>query len=84
MGRGEFSGCPVVKTLTPNAEYAGGIPSSGAKIPHASWLKIYIYIKQNNKFNKEFKNGPHLKTKILKTERNNDKKPAKNTVTDIA
>ena len=44
----------------------------------------YIYIKQNNKFNKEFKNGPHLKTKILKTERNNDKKPAKNTVTDIA
>ena len=30
---------------------------------------IYIYIKQNNKFNKEFKNDPHQKTKIFLKER---------------
>ena len=41
----------------------GSIPGEGAKIPHASWPKNQN-IKQKqycNKFNKNFKNGPHKK-----------------------
>ena len=50
---------------------AGSIPVGGAKIPHALWPKKKD-IKQKqyyNKFNKDFKNGPHpknlFKTKYL-------------------
>ena len=53
----------VVKTLPSSAGGAGSIPGWGAKIPHASWPK-YQNIKQKqycNKFNKDFKNGPHQK-----------------------
>ena len=57
----DFPGGPVVKTSPSNAEGAGSIPGQGAKILHASGLKKQN-IKQKqycNKFNKEFKNGPH-------------------------
>ena len=57
-----------LKSLT--ARDACLIPGRGAKIPHASWPKIQKNIKQKqycNKFNKDFKNGPHQnKKKILK------------------
>ena len=53
----------MVKTSPFNAEAMGLIPGQGAKIPHVLWPKNQK-IKQKqycNKFNKEFKNGPHLK-----------------------
>ena len=55
----DFPGDPVVKTSPSNS-----IPGQGAKIPHTSWPKNQN-IKQKqycNKFNKDFKNGPHQKT----------------------
>ena len=61
----DFPGGPVVKTSPSNAGGAGSIPGQGTKIPHASWLKNQN-IKQKqycNKFNKDFKNGPHQKKK---------------------
>ena len=60
--RRDFPG-PVVKTSSSNAGGAGLIPGQGAKIPHASRPKNQN-IKQKqycNKFNKDFKNGPHQK-----------------------
>ena len=57
----------VVKTSPSNAGGAGLITDWGAKIPHALWPKE-LDIKQKqywNKFNKNFKNGPHQK--IFKT-----------------
>ena len=56
-----FPGGPVVETLPSNAEGAGLIPGLGAKIPHALWLENQDIrkLKQCNKFNKDFKNGPH-------------------------
>ena len=61
----DFPGGPVVKTLPSNAGGAGPIPGWGAKIPHALWPKNQnIKQKQHyNKFNKDFKNGPHQKKK---------------------
>ena len=62
----------MVKTLSSNAEGVGSIPGQGAKIPHASWPKNQN-IKQKqycNKFNKDFKNGPHKKKSL----KNKDKK----------
>ena len=64
-----FPGGPVVKASPSNAGGAGLIPGRGAKIPHALWPKNQN-IKQKqycNKFNKDFKNGPHQKN--LKKER---------------
>ena len=59
----------MVKTLPSNAEGVGSIRGRGAKIPHASQPENQN-IKQKrycNKFNKDFKNGPHQKNKkILK------------------
>ena len=64
----DFPGGPAVKTSPSTAGGAGLIPGRGAKIPHASQPKIQnIKQKQNcNKFNKDFKNGPHQKKKIFK------------------
>ena len=59
----DFPGSPVVKTLPSNAGAVGSIPGRGAKIPQAPWPKNQN-IKQKqycNKFNKDFKNGPHQK-----------------------
>ena len=58
----------MVRTSPSNAGGAGSIPGQGAKIPHALRPKNQnIEEKQCcNKFNKDFKNGPHQKKKILK------------------
>ena len=56
------------KTSPSNSGGACSIPSQGAKIPHASWPKNKN-IKQKqycNKFNKDFKNGPHPKKIFIK------------------
>ena len=58
----------MVKTSPFNAGCAGSIPGWGANIPHDSRPKNQN-IKQKqycNKFNKDLKNGPHQKKKILK------------------
>ena len=60
---GDFPGGPVVKTSLSNEGGVGSIPGRGAKIPHALWPKNQN-VKQKqycNKFNKDFKNGPHQK-----------------------
>ena len=51
--------------LWQSSSYVGPTPGQGAKNPHALGLKRQI-IKQKqycNKFNKDFKNGPHQKRK---------------------
>ena len=51
----------MVKTSLSSAGGMGSIPGQGARIPHASRPKNRS-IKQEqycNKFNKDFKNGPH-------------------------
>ena len=35
----DFSGGPVVKTLSSNAGVEGSTPGQAAKIPYVSWLK---------------------------------------------
>ena len=58
----------MVKTSPSSAGGAGSIPGNGAKIPHVSWPKNQN-IKQKqycNKFNKDFKNGPHQKKSFKK------------------
>ena len=58
----------MVKTSPSNAGGAGSIPGQGAKNPHPSWPKNQN-IKQKqycNKFNKNFKNGPHQKNLLKK------------------
>ena len=58
----------MVKNSPSNAVGAGLIPGQGAKIPYASRPKSQN-IKQKeycNKFNKDFKNGPHQKKKKKK------------------
>ena len=55
----------MVKTSPSSAVGACSIPGWGIKIPHASWPKNQN-IKQKqycDKFNKDFKNGPHQKKK---------------------
>ena len=60
----DFPGGPVVKTSPSNAGVTGSISGrGGAKIPRASRSKN-PNVKQKqycNKFNKDFKNGPHQK-----------------------
>ena len=65
---GNFPGIPVVKTLPSNIRVAGSIPGQGAKIPRASRpINQNIIQKQYyNKFNKDFKNGPHQKKFFFK------------------
>ena len=63
---GDFPGGPVVKTSPPNAGSASSIPGRGAKIPHASWPKNIKQKQYCNKFNKDFKNGPHKKKNLKK------------------
>ena len=64
----DFPGGPVVKTSPPNAGVTGSISGQGAKIPHASQSKN-PNVKQKrycNKFNNDFKNGPHQKHLLKK------------------
>ena len=61
---GDFPGGPVVETSSSKAVDVGLILGQGANIPHVSGPKNQ-HIKQKqycNKFNKDFKNGPHQKT----------------------
>ena len=58
----------MVKTSSSNAGGAGSIADWGGKISHGSGPKIQN-VKQKqccNKFNKDFKNSPHQKTKQKK------------------
>ena len=60
---GDFPDGPVLKTSPFNSGGVGSIPGGGTKMPHASQPKNQN-IKQKqycNKFNKDFKNGPHQK-----------------------
>ena len=55
----------MVKTVPSSVGGAGSIPGRRTKIARASWPKNQN-IKQKqycNKFNKDFKNGPHQKKK---------------------
>ena len=58
----------MVKTLPSTAGGAGSNPGQGAKIPYALWPKNQnIRQKQYcNKFNKDFRTGPHPKKKIFR------------------
>ena len=67
FSRQEYS--PVVEISPSKAGGAGSILGQSAKIPYALWPKSQN-IKQKqycNKFNKDFKNGPHQKNKNKKT-----------------
>ena len=65
---GDFPGGPVVKTLPSNAGGAGSIPGWGAGVPHASRPEGQNTKQKQycNKFNKDFKNGPHQKKNLKK------------------
>ena len=67
----DFPGSPVIKTSPSNAGGVGSIPGRGAKISHASQPKNQNRELEQccNKFNKDFKDGPHHKNpKNKKTE----------------
>ena len=53
----------MVKTSPSNKGAVGSIPGQGSKIPHASGPKNQSmeHTQYCNKFNKDFKNGPHQK-----------------------
>ena len=61
----DLPGDPVVKTSPSEAAGVDSIPRQWAKIPHASWPENQkIRQKQYcNKFNKDYKYGPHQKKK---------------------
>ena len=58
-------GGPVVKMSPSDAGRADSIPLGGAGAPHALWPKNQEVKQQRycNRFNKDFKNGPHQKKK---------------------
>ena len=63
----------MIKTLPSNVGVVSLIPGQGVKILDASWPK-----KQNirqkqyyNRFNKDFKNGPHQKRNLKKKRKKN-------------
>ena len=60
----------MVKISPSSVGGVGSIPDQGAKIPHALWpkKKKAKHKQYCNKFNKDFKNGPHQKKKTLKKE----------------
>ena len=64
------------KTSPSSAVCAGLTPGQGAKIPHAAGPKKNNIKKKQycNKFNKDFKNGPHQKKKSLKRKNSFKKK----------
>ena len=62
----DFPGDPAVKTWPSNAGGGGSIPGQGAKILQASWPKNQNINKPFNKFDKDFKNGPHQKKDLKK------------------
>ena len=69
----DFPGGPVVKTSPSSAGGVGSIPDRGAKIPHAPRPKNQNRKQKQycNKFNKDFKNGPHQKKNLEKKKKRN-------------
>ena len=65
---GYFTGGLVVETSPCSAGDTGSIPGQGGKIPHASGPKSQNIRQKHylNKFNKDFKSGPHQKEKKRK------------------
>ena len=63
----DWPGGQAVRASPSSAGAAGSVPSRGAETPHVSRPKTQgIKQKQyRNKFNKAFKNGPHLKKQKL-------------------
>ena len=64
----DFPGSPVVKTSKAfQCRGAGSIPGQQAKIPHASQPKNQNGKQKQyyNKFNKDFKNGPHRASLVV-------------------
>ena len=59
----DFPCDPVVKILPAHAGGAALIPSWETEVPHALWPKNQTtkQKKYSNKFNKDFKTGPHQK-----------------------
>ena len=57
----------MLKTLPSKAGNMGSIPGRGTKIPHALQPKIQNIEQRQycNKFNKNYKNGPHFKKIIF-------------------
>ena len=59
----------MVKTLSSDARSTASIPVQGGRIPHALGPKKKTQNRKpeeyENKFNKDFKNSPHQKKKIL-------------------
>ena len=67
---GDFPGSPVLKTSPSTAGGVGSIPGWGTKIPHALQPKKSKHKKKKqycDKFNKDFKHGPHQKYIFLKS-----------------
>ena len=65
----DFRGHPVVKTSLSNAGGVGLIPGWGAKISYGLGPENQKHKKQKqyfNKFNRDFKNGPHQKKNLKK------------------
>ena len=60
----DFPGGPVVGTWPSNARGVGLIPGQGTKIPHASGPRDQNtgHRQCHNRFNKDFRNGPHTYT----------------------
>ena len=63
QSREDFLGGPAFKTSPSNAGVSGLIPGWEAKISHSSWPKKKKETEKQeqhcNKFNKDFKSGPH-------------------------
>ena len=79
--RGDFPGGPEVKTSPSNVGDVGSTPGWAAKTPHASQPKKIQNLKQKqncNKFNKDFKKGPHQRKKERKKERNTTRTEVRN------
>ena len=55
----DFPGDPVIEILSSSTRGVGLIPGWRAKIPHVSWPKSQTNKQYCNKFNQDFKNGPH-------------------------
>ena len=72
---GGFPDGPVIEILPSSVEGLGSIPGQGAKILHASQPKYQKHKAEQycNKFNKDFKNGPHQKTNKKKTLKHTNK-----------
>ena len=66
--QGDFPGGPGVKNSPLDAGLAGSIPGQGAKIPHTLWPKSQDRKQKqyDNKFHKDFQNGPHQKNLLKK------------------